>query len=308
MPFTVPIKCKSTKSGLVVPAASFLGGDLGSVGPKAIGTGSLTRASAVSYWANANSMAWAAVNEPVFEYLHEVTGDESGWFRNDIAVTNSLPNTDMTDAAWSYTAYASKDAVDPFGNVGAVTLTDNQTGSAITHSEVVSCPDDSNPNLFQIKILKTELESWPMIQLYLSGGSTVVNSRFGVNTKTGYAWAATVPVTVYAFGVQDRGSWWLFWAYVTNNSTGNTNLQIAIRALNYNSDDDTTADNSLTGSQVVCHPQLQLNSKYPLPWVETTGSAASTAACSGIEYTSTDNTFKGIFDEAFGDAEGMATL
>lgn len=290
-------------------SARFLyNGDLVSEGDLAIGTGTYARASAVNYWDSSTTMASAGVNTAVFEYLHPVTGDEEGWFRNDVAVTNSLANTDLTNGAWAFTNVGTRaqDATGPLGANTAFTIVDNNA-STTELLEDTACPNDSNTHIFHMLWKKTSTPSvFPEVRLSVTGGTfQIINAQ--LNTETGATNTRSITGTGTQ-GVIDRGDWWQWWITIKNNSTGNTTARLKIYPV-FSSTLGGAGNGALTGTQIVAQPQLQLNSSYPLPFVECAGSATSTVAATSYYPRwdqSTATAFKNIFDPTTNNAEGAA--
>ena len=192
--------------------------------------------------------------------------------------TNSvLWSRDLTNAAWSGPAIVAQNAVGLDGTANsATTVTDNDPATAMSRVQSFTVPVDSNTHTVAYWIKKdTDQTRFPGIEANIGGG-TLVQRIISLNTQTGTMANITVVGTSTA-RVVDAGLWWVVEITVTNNATAlNTSLVARI----YPALGTTLGGNSVTptGSCVVGHVQVELNSPFYSSPIFTTTAAVTRGA------------------------------
>ena len=156
----------------------------------------------------------------------------------------------------------------------ATTVNDNDGASHEYLYITATIPDDSNTNTAQFWIEKDNDETrFPECTLYYTGGATKQNS-IQINTKTGEANQRVITGgATGTYGVEDKGLWWAVNITLDNDSTGNVTARLYV----YPSVTDVigTANVAATGSIVVGHTQLELNTSVPSSPIETNGATVT---------------------------------
>jgi len=188
---------------------------------------------------------------------------------------NSLTySRDFSNAAWLHTAEASVSSgvsvVD--GATRNIVLTDDSGAVRLNKYINTSCPNDSNVNLFSLRVPKTSGAShFPMMQALLTGG-TAQQVVAILDTDTGVVTAITETGTVTS-QAEDFDDHWLWWSTVLNNSTGNTTARMLLNPAG--STNGTTLDNAATGSTAMDYATIELNTSTPTTPIETVASAVT---------------------------------
>jgi len=190
--------------------------------------------------------------------------------------TNSLLYCrDLSNAVWSNTntpvITQNQVGIDGVANT-AWTIEDD--GATIEYIyQTLTIPDDSNTHTLSVFIKKDNDETrFPEIQCVLKGGTTPVYHIVQVNTKTG-AYYNRINTNSDLTEIEDWGDWWRVKVNATNNSSGNTSLQVSI----YPAVTTTwgTTESAATGSIVIDWPQVELNSSFPSSPIYTEGTAVT---------------------------------
>jgi hypothetical protein len=139
-------------------------------------------------------------------------------------------------------------------------VTDNNASSYFAVSRSITVPNDSNTYCYSIYIKKTfgATSATCGFNYGITGGTPVqYNSRFNSDTGAGGS------------GVQDLGTWWRWYFFATNNSTGNTTLYCDFYPATgvHNGGDVGTA----TGTATVSSVQIEQNT-FMSPFVNGTRS------------------------------------
>ena len=134
-----------------------------------------------------------------------------------------LYSEDFSNAVWaaySVKRITSNTHVAPDGLTTADTLEDTSVVQyeGLSYARVVS--NDTSAHCFAIHVRKTSGATAPTFgfNLVLNGGATPINVTVRLNTDTGER-LGTCPGDV-----EDAGTFWRVWGYITNNGTGNTFL------------------------------------------------------------------------------------
>lgn len=206
-----------------------------------------------------------------------VTGEILGWYLEEQRINSLLDSRDMTTGNWfvSGASVTSRDAVGIDGVANkACTLTDDDSGSAENVQQAATIADDNNTHIASIFVKKDNDETrFIGVRFRLENGTTTVNHRVHVNTKTG---AKADDQTDGTSFVEDWGDFWRVWIKVANNSTGNTSARLfAFPAISTTLG---TLDNSATGSAIFDQAQVELNATFPTSPIITGASAVTRSA------------------------------
>lgn len=209
----------------------------------------------------------------------------NGWFGEPQRTNLALRSRDFDDGYWvksgTITATANQTGIDGAANT-AHTLTDSDAASAafITHSWTVA--NDNNSHTVQIFVLKDNDETrFPELEYYISGGTTLAE-RVQLNTKTGDTGVRLTSNGSHV--VTDDGDWWRVSITITNNTSGNTSLNLRIKPAAGHTTLGANLDATLTGSIVVDACQLESNVTYPTTFIPTT-TASVTRNADDLSYT-----------------------
>ena len=194
--------------------------------------------------------------------------------------TNSvLWSRDLTNAAWSQagTGTNAQNAVGLDGTANsATTVSDTDATQTSGRYQAVSVPVDSNTHTIAFWVRKdTDQTRFPQLYAGITGGTAVTRGVW-LNTQTG----AIVQSTIAGTGtgrVIDGGLWWIVEITLTNNSSAlNTTLTgwvFAARGTVIGTDNV-----AATGSCVVGHVQVELNSPFYSSPIFTTTAAVTRGA------------------------------
>lgn len=186
-----------------------------------------------------------------------------------------LRSEEFDNAAWvngGTPVVTANTDVAPDGTVSADTLTDDDAAQFESKQQTFAVANDSLSHVFGIFVKKTVgATNTFAFNMSLSGGAGVASNP-RLNTNTG---VVTGGLDTRAISV---GNYWLFMSRVTNNTSGNTVLTIAVYpASGTNVGNNPGADNvAATGSAVVWGANLQ---KAPFlgSYIKTQGAAVTRA-------------------------------
>lgn len=154
---------------------------------------------------------------------------------------------------------ANQNAVGPYGATAyAWTITDSSANTGILYQNITGLGNNSSSYVVSLKICKVTGGAQTGFDVSLSGGSPVVNVSARIMPETGSTSGSSAGVSV-----EDLGTWWRLSIPITNNSSGNTTLQMAIYPAALNA--------AATGTNFFCEAQVR-HSVRPLGYIETTSS------------------------------------
>lgn len=215
------------------------------------------------------------IDEAVLNAIDPATGEKLG-YRARVGFTNSLLwNRNLDDPVWVGVAQTTQDQVgiDGVANT-AWTVTDSATDDTEEKRHDLPIPDDSNPIAVVWYVGKdSDTSRFPAFRVKLEGGSLLTQTIILNTTDGTFAIRDGDGSTV----VIDLGDFWQVVSVVTNDSTGNTNLEYGF-APAFNSDGGVTKPATSTGSIVYDFGGVYLNSSIAGPPIETEGTTVSTAA------------------------------
>lgn len=162
-------------------------------------------------------------------FAYDIVNTQKSW--KGAPATNLITETNLNN--WSKSATtATSNFRTPF-NLPAYAITDNNTSSYLSITRNITVPNDSSSYTVSLFIKKTSGGTSARLGFNIgfnTGGTTVsVNARF--NSDTGVATTGTAI---------DQGDWWYWYFTISNNGTGNTNLNCAFYPATglYNSGDN----------------------------------------------------------------------
>ncbi|MBA2708834.1 MAG: hypothetical protein H0U59_13600 [Gemmatimonadaceae bacterium] len=187
-----------------------------------IGTPTFTRATS-AYDPSSNTIVGAGVRRRRTSYLggKNVVNDLIEPTRTNLLAAGTSERFDLwtntnTTQAGGQTA--------PDGTATAWNISDTNAGAYQSIAQVVTVANDSLPHVVSIHVKKTTggTSATFGMNVGLSGGTPVsVSPR--VNTDTGTSGAGGNAATVVS-----AGDYWRIWVVITNNTTANTSLTIAV--------------------------------------------------------------------------------
>jgi hypothetical protein len=183
-----------------------------------------------------------------------------------------LQSQDLSNAAWAAIGGITRTPstiLDPNGGFNAWVFTDSSSAEFQGVQQNIVVPNDSQTYTASIFVQKTpNASNIAGINLGLIGG-TAVNNYPRFDTLSGVITAGTATITSY------NANWWRVQAPITNNSTGNTTLQLQIYAA------VGTGGAANTGTAVFFGPQWNFGSTA-YGYTATTTTAVTQYALKGL--------------------------
>ena len=209
-------------------------------------------------------------NQPRFDH-DPVTGAALGLLIEEARENLCLQSEDFS-TTWTVTGppvITTNSAVAPDGNTTADTLEDDDNGAWESVSQSFTVVNDSTSWVFSLYIKKdADTTRFPEIQIRFAGG-TAIQTALQLNTSTG---AINHRMGSGAVSVTDVGDYWRLVLSGSNNSTGNTTLEIwvfpAVTTVFGN------IEASATGSIIAWGAQLE-NAAFPTSYIKTTTAAVT---------------------------------
>lgn len=191
---------------------------------------------------------------------------------------SELRSWDLTNAtSWSGAATTALTAVGIDGIANHATVVSDISGAAFQNRiQNITIANDNATHAAEIWVRKDADETrFPQIGAGLTSGATPVQRRASLNTRTG-AFVSANALGSGSVTVRDGGLWWVIEVTVINNTTGNTNLQIAVypAARTVMAGSDNVA---AVGSCVIGNVNVELNKTYGTSPMQTAASALTRA-------------------------------
>lgn len=225
---------------------------------------------------NTGLLTTAAIDAPRFETM---PGGGVG-MRFDPTRTNSCKQSrTLSTSPWN-NAFIDGIAQNAVGMDGvtntAWTLTDSNATASRYISQAVPIPNDSGYVLWQVGIKKdTNTTRFPVLQITMTGG-TVVSALVIINTQTGECGVTPTSNIAYCGVSSYNADYWLLYAVLKNNSSGNT-FTTAYLLPAYGSS-LTTVDPTRTGSAVFDCVDCHIGATYPSSPIVTGASSVQRTA------------------------------
>jgi len=269
-------------------------------------SGTTTHISLITSTATAtNATDWKAVS---------VVASRPTYFAEGAATNLINQPRDLTHADWVDLGAITTQVLDETGIDGqptvATTVGDDNAAATEGLREAVTISNDSLTNTAWWSVKKdSDTARFPLLYLWYAGG-TQVDQSVGLNTSTG-ATAEIAGLDDGSFGSIDMGDWWLVYASLPNNTTGNTTANIDV----YPAYGGTIAtnDNAATGEIIIDNVALVANTSYPTsPLLNTGGHARLADTGASLDLTNVSNTGSIEFDwtpshQGFGLNDGLIT-
>ena len=213
----------------------------------------------------------SAINTPRIDYNPD-TGLLRGLLIEEQRINELVDKRDLNGAAWATfgTGSVTQDqpGIDRVANK-AWTITDSSAANAYQKKQAITVPDDSNLHIVSIYIKKTSATHYCGFSLALTGGSTPKNSAsigfVGLAPSNGAE--STQGGNIDLHEVHDAGDYWRLIGGITNNTTGNVTLTVALYPA-ANTTGAASVDATTTGSMIYDWGQVELNAKFassPIP-------------------------------------------
>lgn len=160
-------------------------------------------------------------------------------------------------------------AIAPDGTLTAVRIQDDNATNEESRNFALTVTNNSQTHLAGVYVRKRAVSgAYPALYMQLTGGTIGTSGVVVVNPLTG-----TYNFSTNFAGVIDVDeNWWFVWAGLTNNSTGNTTMNVQLRPA-FNNTGSTTAVVSTQGSTEFWGVRIQLNVNTPTlpvkPWLRT---------------------------------------
>lgn len=189
------------------------------------------------------------------------------------ARTNLILQSNAYTTTWAPggggTASPVQDTVGPDGLLSAWTLTDSDAAAFRSQAQNITVPNDNQTYVVSIYVKKTSGGTSPVfaVNTALSGGVAVnTNARWDTDTGLSGSVTATVPLS------QSVGNYWRVFVVTTNNTSGNTTLNIAVfPASGVHTASPTSASDAAatTGTAVIYGSQVEA-ATYAASYIPTT--------------------------------------
>ncbi len=257
---------------------------------------SFTRASDGSYVDSSGIIQIASSG--VHRLDHDKDGNRLGLLREEARTSIVLQSNGFDESpTWveaGTSVVSANTTVAPDGTTTAETLTDNDSGSFETVSQLIDVADDSATYATSIFVKKdSDTSRFPEFQVRMNGG-TSTQTNVQLNTSTG---ATTIRTGPGSASVEDCGDYWRLTIIHANNGLGNVVLAFFIFPAVTTVWGDTA--NTATGSIIVWGAQVELGST-PSSDITTTTVAVTRlvddapAAVSGWDFSATVGSLYGV--------------
>lgn len=240
--------------------------------------GTFTRASTATYVDAAGVVQTAASGVPRSMHYDPANVSLGPTLLLEGSRQNLLVQSGDLTTTWTLVNPGSRarNATSPTGAANsATTITDDIAGNYTWVRQTFVVANDSLAHTLSVYVAKTtSAASFPGVGLSLTGGGVVYASA-ALNTDTGVATARTgeIPTTILVTSV---GNFWRFAVTITNNTSGNTSLQVDILAA-VNTDASATWNAATLGSAVFDCAQLE-KAAFPSSYIPTTSASVTRAA------------------------------
>lgn len=176
------------------------------------------------------------------------------------------------------------------GTGSATTIEDNDTASIASAVQALTILDDTAPYVFRLFVDKDTVETrFPRFNFYFTGGTTTLNPRYDLNTKTGAIY--TVDAAGGSIEVNSIGSRWEIIISCANNALGNTILRATISPAQtsvFDGVNDVTATGSIIISNVEIYKNATIADIRGTGPIFTDAATVSTGVQTGPTYDSTN--------------------
>jgi len=236
----------------------------------------ITRASTATFFDSAGVLQTAASGVARFD--HDPSTNESlGLLVEETRTNLSLQSGNLVTAPWTSIqtpGIATNNAISPRGLLEVTLFTDNNATNREGVQQSITVPNDSATHTSSVFVKKTTGATSPTfgLEMNYSGGTQTAPVEVRLNTDTGETNGEGGGGTQ----AQDFGDYWRVWGRSTNNSTGNTTLQVKVfpALAAHGSFVDVAAT---TGSAHAWGVQAELGST-PTSYIETFGASVLRAA------------------------------
>lgn len=231
----------------------------------------VSRGSEASYFDDDWVLRYAATNQARY-YQFE---GKSRLYAEAAATNLLLRSDDFANAVWQAIwakNLVSNTATAPDGTLTADTLSDVSTSQFEGLFYTLSVANDAVTRCFSLFVKKTIGGTSKTFGINIRyAGGTGFTRTLRLNTDTGSLF------TSHAGGVKSRGDWWRIWIPITNNSSGNTTLNLELYPSTSNYGGGSADIVTAMGSATIWGAQLEVAS-YPSSYIRTTSAQVTRAA------------------------------